>query len=64
MALLSADLLVRAQERAVAALVACDIHPLHNVSVLTGYHRVGHDESGWVGEWIVRTTGQPGAGRH
>ena len=56
-ALLSADLTVRARERAVAALVACDIHPLHNVSVLNRLRQLGHDEA-QVGEWIVHWISQ------
>lgn len=53
--LLSADLEVRATQRAVAALIACDIHPLHNVSVLNRLRSLGHDESdvtAWIGHWI------------
>ena len=56
-ALLSADLTARARERAVAALVACDIHPLHNVSVLNRLRQLGHDEA-QVGEWIVHWISQ------
>ncbi|WP_438943794.1 maleylacetoacetate isomerase [Pseudomonas sp. N8] len=53
--LLSADLAVRAHERGVAALIGCDIHPLHNVSVLNKLRQWGHDEAQvteWIGQWI------------
>lgn len=53
--LLSADLITRAHERAVAALVACDIHPLHNVSVLNQLRQSGQDEEHvmqWISLWI------------
>lgn len=54
-ALLPADPLERAQVRAVAAIIGCDIHPLHNVSVLNRLREAGHDEaqvSAWIGHWI------------
>ncbi len=53
--LLSADFITRAHERAVAALVACDIHPLHNVSVLNQLRQTGQDEEQvmqWISLWI------------
>ncbi|NWB25908.1 maleylacetoacetate isomerase [Pseudomonas gingeri] len=53
--LLSRDLSTRARERAVAALIGCDIHPLHNVSVLNLLRQWGHDEvqvQEWIGHWI------------
>lgn len=53
--LLSRDLAKRAHERAVAALIGCDIHPLHNVSVLNQLRQLGHDEPQvvqWIGHWI------------
>lgn len=55
--LLSADLITRAHERAVAALVACDIHPLHNVSVLNQLRQMGQTEEQvvqWIGHWITQ----------
>ncbi|MCG6574099.1 maleylacetoacetate isomerase [Pseudomonas sp. AF32] len=55
--LLNPDLTVRAHERGVAALIGCDIHPLHNVSVLNKLRQWGHDETqvtGWIGHWIVQ----------
>ncbi|GFM81676.1 maleylacetoacetate isomerase [Pseudomonas cichorii] len=53
--LLASDLLLRARQRAVAAVIGCDIHPLHNVSVLNRLRGMGHDEAditGWIGHWI------------
>ncbi len=53
--LLPADLLARAQHRAVAALIGCDIHPLHNVAVLNRLRglQVAEDEVlAWIGHWI------------
>ena len=53
--LLAEDLAQRAHERAVAALIGCDIHPLHNVSVLNQLRQLGHDETQvvqWIGHWI------------
>jgi maleylacetoacetate isomerase len=53
--LLSNDLAIRAHERGVAALIGCDIHPLHNVSVLNKLRKWGHDEAQvaeWIADWI------------
>ena len=53
--LLAGDLTLRARQRAVAAIIACDIHPLHNVSVLNRLRSLGQDEqvvSDWIGHWI------------
>lgn len=53
--LLPSDPIARAQHRAVAALIGCDIHPLHNVSVLNRLRslQVGEDEvTAWIGHWI------------
>ncbi len=53
--LLSRDLAARARERAVAAVIGCDVHPLHNVSVLNKLRQWGHDETQvveWIGNWI------------
>ncbi|MFL6608370.1 MAG: maleylacetoacetate isomerase, partial [Pseudomonas sp.] len=53
--LLSNDLATRAHERGVAALIGCDIHPLHNVSVLNKLRKWGHDEAQvveWIAGWI------------
>jgi len=53
--LLSKDLAARARERGVAAVIGCDVHPLHNVSVLNRLRQLGHDEPQvleWIGHWI------------
>jgi maleylacetoacetate isomerase len=55
-ALLPAGLLARARHRQVAALIGCDIHPLHNVAVLNRLRGMGHDEgdvTAWIGHWIA-----------
>jgi maleylacetoacetate isomerase len=49
--LLPAEPLQRARVREVAALIGCDIHPLHNVAVLDRLRQSGQDET-QVGEWI------------
>lgn len=54
--LLPAEPLARAQVRGVAALIGCDIHPLHNVSVLNQLRSLGHDEpqvQAWISAWIT-----------
>ena len=53
--LLSKELAARARERGVASLIGCDVHPLHNVSVLNKLRQLGHDETQvveWIGHWI------------
>jgi maleylacetoacetate isomerase len=53
--LLSNDLATRAHERGVAAVIGCDVHPLHNVSVLNKLRQWGHDEPQvveWIGHWV------------
>lgn len=53
--LLPVDLLERARHREVAALIGCDIHPLHNVAVLNRLRGLGHGEgdvTAWIGHWI------------
>ncbi|WP_449431217.1 maleylacetoacetate isomerase [Pseudomonas putida] len=53
--LLPADSEARAKVRGVAALIGCDIHPLHNVSVLNQLRQAGFDEAQvnqWIGHWI------------
>ncbi|MEB0093457.1 maleylacetoacetate isomerase [Pseudomonas sp. CCI3.2] len=55
-ALLPADLIQRAQQRAVSALIGCDIHPLHNVSVLKRLRELGSPEPeviAWIDHWIT-----------
>jgi maleylacetoacetate isomerase len=49
------DRVLRAQVRGVAALIGCDIHPLHNVSVLNQLRGLGHDDAQvnqWIAHWI------------
>ncbi|WP_296254676.1 MULTISPECIES: maleylacetoacetate isomerase [unclassified Pseudomonas] len=53
--LLPVDLLERARHREVAALIGCDIHPLHNAAVLNRLRGLGHGEgdvTAWIGHWI------------
>lgn len=56
-ALLPADPLARAQVRAMAAIVGCDIHPVNNRRILEALrHRFGADEAAvndWCATWIV-----------
>jgi maleylacetoacetate isomerase len=55
--LLSKDLASRAHERGAAAVIGCDVHPLHNVSVLNRLRQSGHDEPQvmeWIGHWICQ----------
>ena len=45
----------RAQVRAMAALIGCDIHPLNNLRVLAAVRELGADQAGvdaWAGRWI------------
>lgn len=54
--LLPRDLAGRAQVRAMAALIGCDIHPLNNLRVLKAVRGLGADQSGvdaWAGQWII-----------
>ncbi|MEE4372208.1 maleylacetoacetate isomerase [Pseudomonas alliivorans] len=46
----------RALARSVAAVIGCDIHPLHNVSVLNKLRAAGHGDefvSRWIQDWIT-----------
>jgi maleylpyruvate isomerase len=56
-ALLPADADERAQVRALAAIVGCDIHPVNNRRILEALrHRFGADDAAvndWCGTWIV-----------
>lgn len=47
----------RAQVRGVAAIIGCDVHPLHNVSVLNQLRQLGHDDT-QVNQWIAHWIGQ------
>lgn len=54
--LLRGDTLMRARQRSVAAVIGCDIHPLHNVAVLKRLRGLGVQESdvaAWLGHWIT-----------
>jgi maleylacetoacetate isomerase len=59
--LLPRDAAGRARVRALAAIVACDIHPLDNLRVLRYLHRpLGHDQDAvetWYNHWIDRGFG-------
>ena len=54
--LLPKDPLARAKVRGVAAIIGCDIHPLHNAVVLNYLRKtLGHDEAAvnaWIARWI------------
>lgn len=54
--LLPVDPVARAKIRAVAAIIGCDVHPMHNVAVLNHLRSVfGRSEpeiSSWIATWI------------
>ena len=53
--LLPADRIDRARVRAMAGIVACDVHPLNNLRVLRQLTKMGIDEAGrqaWTQRWI------------
>jgi len=50
--LLPPELGDRAQVRAMAALVACDIHPLNNLRVLKAVKALGGEANPWAESWI------------
>ncbi|WP_342246836.1 maleylacetoacetate isomerase [Pseudomonas sp. OTU5201] len=55
-ALLPQDLEARARQRAVAAIIGCDIHPLHNVTVLNRLRGLKVEEvevMNWIRHWIA-----------
>lgn len=56
-ALLPTAPLDRARVRAMAAIIACDIHPLNNLRVLTTLRGElaldEHQVSAWIGDWIA-----------
>lgn len=55
-ALLPLGLEERAHQRAVAAIIGCDIHPLHNVAVLNRLRGLSVDEAdvmNWIRHWIA-----------
>jgi len=54
--LLPRDAAGRAQVRAMAALIGCDIHPLNNLRLLKAVRGLGADQAGvdaWAGQWII-----------
>jgi maleylacetoacetate isomerase len=56
--LLPADPVERAKARGVAAIISCDIHPLHNVGPLNYLRQtLGQDEaavSRWISTWMMQ----------
>jgi maleylpyruvate isomerase len=55
-ALLPADPVARAHVRAVAQIVACDIHPLNNLVALQYLRKLGHDDAvidAWYASWVI-----------
>lgn len=53
--LLPEEALKKARVRGVAALIGCDVHPLHNAAVLKTLRQMGLDEaavSAWIARWI------------
>ncbi len=53
--LLTGNAAKRALARSIASIIGCDIHPLHNVSVLNKLRAAGHDEefvNAWILAWI------------
>ena len=54
--LLPADAVARARVRGVAAIIGCDIHPLHNVGPLDQlrreFGRTEADVAAWVARWV------------
>jgi len=54
--LLPRDAAGRAQVRAMAAVIGCDIHPLNNLRVLKAVRGLGADQTdvdAWAGQWII-----------
>jgi maleylacetoacetate isomerase len=55
-ALLPVEALERAQVRAVAQIIACDIHPINNSSTLAYLRKLGQDQAKideWYASWIL-----------
>ncbi|MBC2656715.1 maleylacetoacetate isomerase [Pseudomonas sp. MSSRFD41] len=53
--LLPEDLVGRARARAVASIIGCDVHPLHNSSTQNLLREWGHEEAQllvWIDHWI------------
>ena len=51
--LLPADAAARAVVRAMAATIACDIHPLNNLRVMDAVRVLGGDATAWATRWIA-----------
>jgi maleylacetoacetate isomerase len=54
--LLPADPLDRATVRAMADIIACDIHPVNNLRILKSLAAIGQDEAArnaWVARWVA-----------
>ena len=55
-ALLPVEAVERAQVRAVAQIIACDVHPINNASTLAYLRKLGHDQAQideWYASWIL-----------
>jgi maleylpyruvate isomerase len=55
-ALLPKDAIERAHVRAVAQIIACDIHPLNNLVALQYLRKLGHDDQAvneWYASWVL-----------
>jgi maleylacetoacetate isomerase len=55
--LLPAEPVARARARSVAAILGCDVHPLHNVGPLTALRREFGADDAAVARWVARWTG-------
>lgn len=56
-ALVAADPIVAAQERASALVIACDIHPVNNLKVGARLRDMGHSQEdvvAWMNNWMAR----------
>lgn len=54
--LLPAEAIERAQVRAVAQIIASDIHPLNNLVTLNALRKLGHDQAtidAWYASWVT-----------
>ncbi len=54
--LLPAEAAERAHVRAIAQIVACDIHPLNNTGTLAYLRKLGHDDTvinAWYASWVT-----------
>ena len=57
-ALLPSDPIVRAKVRAVAAIISCDIHPLHNIGPLNHLRQTFGRSEPEISDWIAKWVGQ------